>query len=200
MEMYGKELNIHLTIRLIINSQIMFRVESIARDQAIGTLQQKNREDFLIKVTFPWFWKWLGGCVLAVWRWRLIWILNFLILVPWFLIYSGYTWLFKLYYPKDLVDYTWSQYAPLDQQVNTIIKELPWFVPNRKRLQIAAFFYDNKCVAWGLFTLPAQRTASLIICHTRFEEVLLFTQVHHFRHPLERVVHTSKLLRQAQLC
>lgn len=53
MKMYGKELNIHLTIRLIINSQIMFRVESIARDQAIGTLQQKNREDFLIKVTFP---------------------------------------------------------------------------------------------------------------------------------------------------
>jgi len=41
-----------------------------------------------------------------------------LILVPRFLIYSGYTWLFKPYYTKDLVDYARSQYASLDQQGN----------------------------------------------------------------------------------
>ena len=35
------------------------------------------------------------------------------------MIYSGYTWLFKPYYPKDLVDYARSQYTPLDQQGNT---------------------------------------------------------------------------------
>ena len=46
MEMYGRELNIHLTILLIINSQIMFRVGSIACDQAIGTLQQKKSRRF----------------------------------------------------------------------------------------------------------------------------------------------------------
>lgn len=45
METYGRELNIHLTILLIINSQIMFGVESIARDQAIGTLQQKKIQE-----------------------------------------------------------------------------------------------------------------------------------------------------------
>ncbi len=42
MEKYGRELHIHLTILLIINSQIMFGVGSIALNQAIGTLQQKK--------------------------------------------------------------------------------------------------------------------------------------------------------------
>lgn len=62
MEKYGRELHIHLTILLIINSQIMFGVGSIAHDQAIGTLQQKKiQEDFLIKVTFSLILKVIGG-------------------------------------------------------------------------------------------------------------------------------------------
>ena len=67
-------------------------------------------------------------------------------------------------------------------------------------LEICVNNLTSTVIQRGRFTLPAQRTASLIVCYTCFEEILLFTQVHHFRHPLERVVHTSKLLRQAQLC
>ena len=74
---------------------------------------------------------------------------------------------------------------------------------NRKRLQIAAFFFFSSMTTYvsrDVLPLPAQRAASLIICHTCFEEVLLFTQVHHFRHPLEWVVPPANCSRQAQLC
>lgn len=71
----------------------MFRVGSIARDQAIGTLQQKKiQEDFLIKVTFSLILKVIGGMCTGSLTVKINLNFKLLILVPRFLIYSGYTW------------------------------------------------------------------------------------------------------------
>lgn len=47
--------------------------------------------------------------------------------------------------------------------------------------------------------VPAQRTTDLILGHARFEEVLLFAQVHDFAHPGEGVLGAGVLLFQAEL-
>lgn len=53
--------------------------------------------------------------------------------------------------------------------------------------------YSLKCELGRGFTLPSQRPTSLVLNHSRFKEVFLFTQIHDFAHPWEWVLRAGEL-------